>query len=42
MKRLLCKIGWHSIFVGFIHLKYYAKCKWCGYKGLIDSTGALF
>jgi len=40
MKWLLCKIGWHSIFVGFDVTGFdgcsaHAKCKWCGY-GLID------
>ena len=52
LKKLLCKIGWHSIFVGFenphhaeddpLQFLVFAKCKWCGYEGQIDSQGNLF
>ena len=48
MKYILCKVlRWHSIFVGFQHLGFdgcsvHAKCRWCGYKGMIDSQGNLF
>ena len=52
LRKLFCLMGWHSVFVGFdsIHkrpddpLKFltYAKCKWCGYIGQIDSQGNLF
>ena len=52
LKRFCCWMGWHSIFIGFadIHradndpLKFlvFAKCKWCGYEGQIDSQGNLF
>jgi len=52
LKKFLCWIGWHSIFVGFVcvhkkpkdPLKFltYAKCRWCGYEGQIDSQGNLF
>jgi hypothetical protein len=48
LKRILCKVlRWHSIFVGFEYLGFdgcstHAKCKWCGYEGMIDSRGNLF
>lgn len=47
LKKILCKIGWHSIFAGFETTGHdgcsvHAKCKWCGYKGMIDSQGNLF
>lgn len=47
IKSLLCKIGWHSYFVGFDKTfndgcSDHARCKWCGVEGMIDSTGALF
>lgn len=47
LQTLLCKIGWHSIFIGFDKLEHdgcsqHAKCKWCGYRGMIDSQGNLF
>ncbi len=47
LKRLCCKIGWHSFFVGFEltgfdGASFHAKCKGCGYKGMIDSQGNLF
>jgi len=48
-KRFLCWIGGHSIFVGFDSspegfdgCSVHAKCKWCGYEGMIDSQGNLF
>lgn len=46
-KEFLCWIGWHSIFSGFKTTGFdgcstHAKCKWCGYEGLIDSQGNLF
>jgi hypothetical protein len=46
-KRFACWIGWHSIFVGFDHTGFdgcsaHARCKWCGYEGMIDSQGNLF
>lgn len=45
IKTLFCKIGWHSF--GYIYTSYdgcsqHAKCKWCGYKGMVDSQGNLF
>lgn len=47
MKKIFCKIGWHSILIGFIYLSNdgaseHMKCKWCGYEGMIDSQGNLF
>ena len=47
IKRMFCKIGWHSFPVGFTPLDFdgcseHAKCKWCGYEGMIDSQGNLF
>jgi len=47
IKKFLCGIGWHSIFVGFDMTGFdgatvHAKCKWCGYIGMIDSQGNLF
>lgn len=50
IKRLFCKLGWHSFPLGYdlveedgicgISNKY--KCKWCGYVGMVDSQGNLF
>jgi len=47
IKKVFCKIGWHSFPVrfevlGFDGCSEEASCKWCGYKGLIDSQGNLF
>ncbi len=52
IKRLFCWIGWHSYPVGYDNLHHdpddplqfllFAKCKWCGYEGQIDSQGNLF
>lgn len=43
LQKLFCKIGWHC------HMNDYKttdgvefECKWCGYKGLVDSQGNLF
>lgn len=41
----LCKIGWHSVNWNVTkHDGYniHAKCKRCGYEGLVDSQGNLF
>ena len=48
-RKFACKMGWHSYPdfcgsdevdpTGFLH---FAKCKWCGFKGQIDSQGNLF
>jgi len=47
LKRLFCRIGWHSFPSGFERTSFdgcstHARCKWCGYKGMIDSQGNLF
>jgi hypothetical protein len=50
IKKLHCKIGWHSYTYSDVHKKpddpfkflTFAKCKWCGYEGQIDSQGNLF
>ena len=47
IKRLFCKIGWHSFPAGFEPISFdgcseHARCKWCGYEGMIDSQGNLF
>ena len=47
LKRFLCWIGWHSIFVEFNAISHdgasqKSSCKWCGMIGLIDSQGNLF
>jgi len=43
LKKLFCKIGWHKKeYVGFDGISLKAKCKWCGYEGLVDSQGNLF
>jgi hypothetical protein len=47
LKKLCCWIGWHSWFAGFSATTHdgcsqHAKCKWCGYEGMIDSQGNLF
>ena len=45
IKKFLCKIGWHSWtyeYLGNDGCSNHAKCKWCGYKGMVDSQGNLF
>lgn len=48
LKRIFCKIGWHSFSYALVERDgYYGiankhKCKWCGYVGLVDSQGNLF
>ena len=48
LKRLMCRIGWHSFFVGWDYASDYhgfnapMKCKWCPQTGLVDSQGNLF
>jgi len=40
------KLGWHSYptfdLTEHDGCSQHAKCKWCGYKGMIDSQGNLF
>lgn len=44
LKQLVCKIGWHGpLDMGaFDGASFHAKCKWCGYVGMLDSNGDLF
>jgi len=47
IKQFCCWIGWHSWFSGFENTGFdgcsvHARCKWCGYEGMIDSQGNLF
>jgi len=47
LKRFMCWVGWHSFFTGFETIGHdgcsvKARCKWCGYEGLLDSHGELF
>ena len=43
MKKFCCWMGWHKpIYYGYDGASFRARCKWCGYKGLIDSQGNLF
>jgi hypothetical protein len=48
LKRFFCWMGWHScigagfITTGFDGCSVHAKCRWCGYEGMIDSQGNLF
>jgi hypothetical protein len=45
LKKLLCKIGWHSWTYEYIStngVNIHARCQWCGYEGIIDSQGNLF
>lgn len=45
-RRVACKIGWHSYpsfdVTGSDGCSKHARCKWCGYEGMIDSQGNLF
>ncbi len=51
-QRFACWIGWHShsFFrrdggfesVSFDGASVHARCRWCGYEGMIDSQGNLF
>lgn len=45
-RKIACKIGWHS-YPSFTTTEFdgcsmHAKCKWCGYTGMIDGQGNLF
>lgn len=47
LQKFFCKIGWHCHSKDYIYLHYdgasvHCKCKWCGYKGMVDSQGNLF
>ena len=51
IRRFSCWIGWHS-FIGNLEERFewesfdgcsiHARCRWCGYRGMIDSQGNLF
>lgn len=51
-KKFCCKIGWHShsyfkrnngfIYESFDGASVHAQCRWCSFKGMIDSQGNLF
>jgi hypothetical protein len=45
-RKVACKIGWHSFphfnKTGFDGCSVHAKCKWCGYEGMVDGQGNLF
>lgn len=46
IKKFFCWAGWHSV-NGFEHTFHdgcsqHAKCRWCGYEGMIDGQGNLF
>lgn len=43
-KRFCCWMGWHGPreATGFDGASVHARCKWCGYEGMIDSQGNLF
>lgn len=47
LQKYYCKIGWHCHmkdyqFDSFDGLSEHCTCKWCGYKGMVDSQGNLF
>lgn len=46
IKRFFCWLGWHSFnnykITGFDGCSIHAQCRWCGFKGMIDSQGNLF
>jgi hypothetical protein len=46
IKRFFCWMGWHSVgnyaLVEHDGCNAHARCRWCGYKGMLDSQGNLF
>lgn len=45
LQKFYCFIGWHSHSYEIVSLdgsSVHAKCKWCGYEGMVDSQGNLF
>ena len=47
LQKLYCKIGWHCYKKDYIYDEFdgaseHCTCKWCGYKGMLDSQGNLF
>jgi hypothetical protein len=42
IKKMLCRIGWHSLNYEIIHYdgrETHVRCKWCGYEGVLSSEG---
>ena len=47
LQKFFCKIGWYChkkdyIYNSFDGASAHCKCKWCGYKGMVNSQGNLF
>lgn len=47
LQKFYCKIGWHCHMKDYIYDDFdgascHCTCKWCGYKGMVDSQGNLF
>jgi hypothetical protein len=47
LKQFACWITWHSFPVGYETTGFdgcstHARCRWCGYEGMVDSQGGLF
>lgn len=47
IQKFYCRIGWHChskdyVFDNFDGASEHCTCKWCGYKGMVDSQGNLF
>lgn len=47
LQKIYCKIGWHCHTSDYIFdysdgASDHCTCKWCGYKGMVDSQGNLF
>ena len=47
LQKYYCKLGWHCHSKDYIFdysdsISSHCTCKWCGYKGMIDSQGNLF
>ena len=45
LRRFWCWMKWHSFsyeYTGFDGASAHARCKWCGYEGMIDSQGNLY
>lgn len=44
IKRFFCFMGWHgpTTTTHFDGCSEHAQCRWCGYRGMIDSQGNLF
>lgn len=47
IQKFYCKIGWHCHQKDYIYNEFdgasmHCRCKWCNYKGMVDSQGNLF